>query len=79
MIREPVGEQLELSLDDVRLKRIVVPWGGASPRVLTRGHAVSILKAQAAKNMSDGGAFVQGDLFVVGTMVRPTRGRKFLL
>jgi len=29
------------------------PWGGQSPRALTRGFRVGILKAQAAKSMSD--------------------------
>ena len=31
-----VGEQLELVLLDKRLKRVVRPWGGRSPRDLTR-------------------------------------------
>ncbi len=40
------GEQLVLSLDDVRLKRVVVPWGGRSPRVLTRAWERFSLEAQ---------------------------------
>ena len=43
-------EQQELKLDDVRLR---LPWGGRSPRVLTRGHSFSIFKAQAAKRTTD--------------------------
>ncbi len=44
--------QLELSLDDVRLQRVVAPWKGVSPRVLTRAYERFTLKAQAAKNTS---------------------------
>jgi len=51
------GDQLVLEgLGLTELAR--VPWGGVSPRVLTRGHGVFILKAQAAKSMSE---FVSGD------------------
>ncbi len=42
--------QLELDLDDVRRR---VPWGGVQPRVLTRGYAQFIFKAQAVKKTSD--------------------------
>jgi len=45
-----VGEQLALSLDDVRLQ---IPWNGVSPRVLTAAYARFTLKAQAAKSTSD--------------------------
>ena len=48
-----VGDQLELALDDVRLQRRVAPWGGRSPRELTRAHRRFTLKAQAAKSMGD--------------------------
>ncbi len=40
------GSQLELSLGDPVLN---VPWAGRSPRGLTRGANIVILKAQAAK------------------------------
>jgi len=58
-----IGEQLVLSLDDVRLQRVSVPWSGVSPRVLTKGHEVVILKAQAAKSMGDSVSADQGDLW----------------
>ncbi len=49
--RDPrTGEQLELALDDVRLK---IPWEGRSPRGLTRVRISSIFKAQAEKSVSD--------------------------
>jgi len=32
------GDQLVLALDDVRLQRVVVPWDGRSPRVLTKAY-----------------------------------------
>ena len=44
MLRE--GEQLVLSLDDFRLQRVRVPWGGRSPRVLTAAYERFKLKAQ---------------------------------
>ena len=56
----PDCEQLELELDDVRLR---VPWEGRSPRGLTRGAKLLFLSRAAQKSMS---AFVdpeQGDLF----------------
>jgi len=34
------SDQLELELDDTR---VVIPWGGISPRLLTRGAKVVIL------------------------------------
>jgi len=46
MISSRIGEQLVLSLDDVRLKRVVVPWDGLSPRDLTRAGLRRILTAQ---------------------------------
>ena len=52
--------QLELELDDVRLK---IPWDGRSPRGLTRGAMALFLSSAAEKSVS---AFVdpeQGDLF----------------
>ena len=45
-----IGEQLVLSLDDVRLK---ISWDGRSPRGLTRACNNVIFKAQAAKSVSD--------------------------
>jgi len=47
------GDQLELALDDVRLQLVVEPWGGLSPRALTRGYERFNLKAQAAKSVSE--------------------------
>ncbi len=44
-----VSEQLELALDDARL---VIPWGGRSPRGLTRVSKNVILKALAAQSTS---------------------------
>ena len=52
--------QLELELDDVRLK---VPWNGRSPRGLTRGSQVVILKAQAGKGRPQTRMPAQRDLF----------------
>jgi len=48
-VHSRVGEQLVLSLDDVRLQRVVEPWDGRSPRVLTAAYERFTLKAQAAK------------------------------
>jgi len=47
-----IGDQLELGLGDVVDGRRR-PWGGRSPRVLTRGHGLIILEAQAEKSMGD--------------------------
>ena len=55
------GEQLQLALNDVRLSLgHEEPWGGRSPRDLTRGGLVRIFKAQAEKSVSD---FVSCDQF----------------
>ena len=40
------GEQLVLSLDDVRLRRVVDPWDGQSPRVLTAAYKRFSFKTQ---------------------------------
>ncbi len=48
-----IGEQLELSLDDVRLQRVVVPWNGVSPRVLTRAYSRFILETQGGGHEVD--------------------------
>ncbi len=45
------GDQLLLPLKGL-VSVDSLPWGGRSPRVLTRGHEVIILKAQAEKSMS---------------------------
>ncbi len=58
--------QLELELDDVRLR---LPWGGRSPRGLTRAHELFIFKAQAEKSTSAIVDPAQGDLFE--TVARP--------
>ncbi len=42
----PDSDQLELELNDAR---IVLPWGGRSPRALTRVVLSGIFKAQAEK------------------------------
>ena len=55
-----VGEQLGLSLDDVRLKRRVELWGGVSPRVLTRSYNRFTLKAQGGGHGVD---FRQVEMF----------------
>ena len=49
----PVGDQLELGLDDVRAELVQRPWGGQSPRALTACYKRFTLKAQAAKSVSD--------------------------
>ncbi len=41
------GAQLELALDDSRAR---VPWEGRSPRALTKGSKVVILRTRAAKS-----------------------------
>ena len=55
-----VGEQLELSLDDVRLK---IPWGGRRPRDLTRSANGLFLSRRAQKSVSDSVNVDQYDLF----------------
>ena len=54
-----VGEQLELALDDVRLK---LPWGGRSPRALTGGSRRLFLKRKQ-QSVSDFVGPGQCDLF----------------
>ncbi len=46
-----VGEQLEL-FGAIVIRDRAVPWGGSSPRALTRGYKRFTLKAQAAKSVS---------------------------
>ena len=58
----PVGDQLELPLPGlVALNEL--PWGGRSPRALTRGHGFRIFEAQAEKSVSDFVRRDSGDLF----------------
>jgi len=57
------GEQLVLSLDDVRLQRVVVPWDGRSPRVLTKAYARYILKAQGGGREVDPRQFEMFEMF----------------
>ncbi len=45
------SDQLELSLDDLRLQSVV--WAGRSPRVLTASYKRFILKAHAEKSVSE--------------------------
>jgi len=52
------SDQLVLALDDVRLKRAVEPWGGRSPRELTRGYESFIFRRKAGKSVSE---LVSGD------------------
>ncbi len=64
-----VGDQLELWGDDERVPKGEVPWGGQSPRELTRGYALGldkgfILKTQGAKSVGDDGACEQYDLWL---------------
>ncbi len=42
------------------------PWGGASPRALTKGFKSRILKAQAVKSASGCDGFVQGEFWATG-------------
>ncbi len=63
MIREHEGEQLQLSVGNGFRDGVAVPWGGLSPRVLTRGHGLFILKTQGAKSMGDFIDPAQCDLF----------------
>jgi len=48
-----VGEQLELDFPELLAAARRIPWSGVSPRALTRGYERGILKAQAAKSMSE--------------------------
>jgi len=54
MIDSPDGDQLTL---DLGAQSVVgassLPWGGRSPRALTKGYKRFILKAQAEKSMGD--------------------------
>jgi len=48
------GDQLELRLGEEFLVGAArLPWGGRSPRALTRGYERFILKAQAKKSVRD--------------------------
>jgi len=44
------SETLEMLLDD---KRLSIPWEGTSPRALTQGFKLGILKAQAGGCVSE--------------------------
>jgi len=59
MMPIPVGDQLEL-FSPGAYEILRIPWGGLSPRALTRGSKVVILKAQAGRSVS---AAVLLDLF----------------
>ena len=49
-----VGDQLSFEgFEELDASRI--PWGGLSPRALTKGHGYRIFKAQAEKSVSEGG------------------------
>ena len=54
MTSNPVGDQLILEgFEDFLVGDHREPWEGRSPRALTKGHGMVILKAQAKKSMSD--------------------------
>ncbi len=54
MSQARIGEQLELQLEgDVLVDPRRLPWGGRSPRALTRVALRGILKAQADKSVSN--------------------------
>jgi len=61
----------DLSQLDLWPKEVVaiskLPWGGRSPRALTRGHLGVILKAQAEKSVSD---FVDPDQLEIWVPVK---------
>ena len=49
-----VGDQLELFADgEAEAKAYYMPWGGGSPRALTRGYEGLFLSASAKKSVSD--------------------------
>ncbi len=54
-MRSRVGDQLVYEGDEWLSLGVghELPWGGRSPRALTRGYERFILKAQAAKSTSD--------------------------
>ncbi len=52
--------QLELCLDDKRVRVALVPWSGESPRDLTKARAALFLRREAQKSMRDP---LQTDLF----------------
>jgi len=54
-----VGEQLRLPFPE----ELDAPWGGQSPRVLTRGHLVVIFKPRGGKSVSDFVDPAQIDMF----------------
>ncbi len=55
------GDQLELwSREELLVGAARVPWGGRSPRALTRGYGRFILKREREKSMSD---FVNDDQY----------------
>ena len=48
-VRIRVGDQLELRLNDVRVR---IPWGGQSPRELTKVGLARSLKADGASRVN---------------------------
>ena len=60
-----VGDQLELFLPR-EAGYVRVPWGGLSPRALTRGHGRFTLKAQAAKSVRDSADAEQLEFWATG-------------
>ncbi len=76
----PDGDQLLLDLGDAALG-LSLPWGGRSPRGLTRVALEGIFKAQAAKSVSEFDC-VQLEMFkrlAPKTTRRPYRGSPLLI
>ncbi len=65
-----IGDQFELFPRSV-MRSLEVPWGGRSPRGLTRGALGVILKTQGEKSVIDFVNPEQGDLWVPKKTVLP--------
>jgi len=65
-----IGEQYEL-FPAIEVDQQDIPWGGVSPRALTKGFKKFSLKAQAVKRMIAVFDPEQCDLFVVSKNVGP--------
>ena len=57
------GDQLELFTPE-EMGEVRVAWEGGSPRALTRGHGLVILKPQAKKRMTDSEVNAQTELWL---------------
>ena len=77
LLLSPNSEQLELDLDDVRVR---VPWEGRSPRGLTRGANLFIFETQGDQKHARSRVSAQLDLFQVTNEGPPVyRGAPLLL